>query len=109
MIGFKPVRGFPPILLPGGASPSIKTGFSGTTRSSMAVQPPDVGQGHLAPIRCRNGRNLGIRTGARGLGGRLAPTKSPRQLKEVIQMVHTNVGPTATLGVLIGCEVNRLV
>ena len=43
----------------------------------------------------------------RGFGGRHAQLGSPRQLKEVIQMVHTNVGSIATLGVLVGCEVLR--
>ena len=41
---------------------------------------------------------------ARGFGGRHAPTLSPRQLKEVIQVAHTNVGSVAPLGVLVGTE-----
>jgi hypothetical protein len=41
------------------------------------------------------------------LHGRPASMMSPGQLKEVIQMVHTNVGSIATLGVLVGCEVLR--
>jgi hypothetical protein len=45
--------------------------------------------------------------GARGFGGRHAPMMSPRQLKEVIQVAHTNVGSVATLGALVGGEVHR--
>ena len=41
---------------------------------------------------------LGYKLVARGFGGRHAPMMSPRQLKEVIQVVHTNVGSIATLG-----------
>jgi len=44
---------------------------------------------------------------ARGFGGRHAPTMSPRQLKEVIQVAHTNVGSVASLGALVGGEVHR--
>ena len=36
--------------------------------------------------------------GGRGFGGRHAPIVSPRQLKEVIQVAHTNVGSVASLG-----------
>jgi hypothetical protein len=43
----------------------------------------------------------------RGFGGRHARMNSPRQLKEVIQMVHINVGSIATPGVLVGGEVRR--
>jgi hypothetical protein len=32
---------------------------------------------------------------------------SPRQLKEVIQVAHLNVGSVASLGALVGCEVHR--
>ncbi len=45
--------------------------------------------------------------GARGFGGRHASTMSPRQLKEVIQVAHTNVGSVASLGALVGGEVHR--
>ena len=45
--------------------------------------------------------------GARGFGGRHAPMMSPRQLKEVIQVAHTNVGSVASLGALVGGEVHR--
>jgi hypothetical protein len=31
---------------------------------------------------------------------------SPRQLKEVIQVTHTNVGSVASLGALVGGEVH---
>jgi hypothetical protein len=44
---------------------------------------------------------------ARGFGGRHAPTSHPRQLKEVIQVVHLNVGSVASLGALVGGEVLR--
>jgi hypothetical protein len=44
---------------------------------------------------------------ARGFGGRHAPTMSPRQLKEVIQVALTNVGSVAPLGALVGREVHR--
>jgi hypothetical protein len=44
---------------------------------------------------------------ARGFGGRHAPMMSPRQLKEVIQVAHTNVGSVASLGALVGGEVHR--
>jgi hypothetical protein len=44
---------------------------------------------------------------ARGFGGRHALTTSPRQLKEVIQVAHTNVGSVAPLGALVGGEVHR--
>jgi hypothetical protein len=44
---------------------------------------------------------------ARGFGGRHAPTMSPRQLKEVIQVAHINVGSVASLGALVGGEVLR--
>jgi hypothetical protein len=44
---------------------------------------------------------------ARGFGGRHAPMMSPRQLKEVIQVAHTNVGSVASLGALVGGEVDR--
>jgi hypothetical protein len=45
--------------------------------------------------------------GARGFGGRRAPTMSPQQTKEVIQVAHTNVGSVASLGALVGGEVHR--
>jgi hypothetical protein len=45
--------------------------------------------------------------GARGFGGRHAPMMSPRQLKEVIQVAHTNVGSVASLEALVGGEVYR--
>jgi hypothetical protein len=44
---------------------------------------------------------------ARGFGGRHAPSICPRQLKEVIQVAHTNVGSVAPRGVLVGGEVLR--
>jgi hypothetical protein len=44
---------------------------------------------------------------ARGFGGRHALTMSPRQLKEVIQVAHSNVGSVAPLGVLVCDEVHR--
>jgi len=44
--------------------------------------------------------------GARGFGGRHAPTMSPQQLKEVIQVAHTNVGSVASLGALVDGEVH---
>ncbi len=44
---------------------------------------------------------------ARGLGGRPAPMMSPQQLKEVIQVAHTNVGSVASLGASVGREVYR--
>jgi hypothetical protein len=44
---------------------------------------------------------------ARGFGGRHALATSPRQLKEVIQVAHTNVGSVAPLGALVGGEVHR--
>jgi hypothetical protein len=50
---------------------------------------------------------FGYRFGARGFGGRHAPAISPRQLKEVIQVAHTNVGSVAPLGALVGGEVHR--
>lgn len=43
---------------------------------------------------------------ARGFGGRHALSISPRQLKEVIQVAHTNVGSVAPLGALVGIEVS---
>src|SRR5690606_38945918 len=42
---------------------------------------------------------------ARGFGGRRVPGSSPRQLKEVIQVAHTNVGSVASLGALVRGEV----
>jgi hypothetical protein len=50
---------------------------------------------------------LGLSNWVRGLGGRHAPMMSPSQLKEVIQMAHTNVGSVASLGALVGGEVFR--
>jgi len=44
---------------------------------------------------------------ARGFGGRCAPTISPQQLKEVIQVAHTSVGSVASLGALVGGEAHR--
>jgi hypothetical protein len=44
---------------------------------------------------------------ARGFGGRHAPMMSPQQLKEVIQVAHTNVGSVAPRGALVGGEVHR--
>ena len=44
---------------------------------------------------------------ARGSGGRRALNLSPRQLKEVIQVAHINVGSVAPLGALVGTEVLR--
>jgi hypothetical protein len=44
---------------------------------------------------------------ARGFGGRRVPKSSPRQLKEVIQVEHINVGSVASLGALVGGEVRR--
>ncbi len=48
---------------------------------------------------------MGIK--ARGFGGRHAPTISPQQLKEVIQVAHIIVGSVAPLGALVGREVHR--
>ena len=45
--------------------------------------------------------------GARGFGGRRASTVSPRQLKEVIQVTHIEVGSVASLGALVGRELHR--
>ncbi len=45
--------------------------------------------------------------GTRGFGGRHASTTSPRQLKEVIQVAHINVGSVASLGALVSGEVHR--
>ena len=50
---------------------------------------------------------LNTQFGTRGFGGRHASTMSPRQLKEVIQVAHTNVGSVASLGALVGGEVHR--
>jgi hypothetical protein len=50
---------------------------------------------------------LDISVSARGFGGRRALTISPRQLKEVIQVAHINVGSAASLGALVGGEVHR--
>jgi hypothetical protein len=38
---------------------------------------------------------------AQSFGGRRAPVMSPQQLKEVIQVAHTNVGSVASLGALV--------
>ena len=51
--------------------------------------------------------NLDYQFGARGFGGRHALTSRPRQLKEVIQVVHSNVGSVASLGALVGGGVLR--
>jgi len=48
-----------------------------------------------------------ISIGARGFGGRHAPMMSPRQLKEVIQVAHINVGSIAPRGALVGGGVLR--
>ena len=50
---------------------------------------------------------LDVTVWARGFGGRHAPTMSPRQLKEVIQVAHINVGSVASMGALVGGEVLR--
>jgi hypothetical protein len=50
---------------------------------------------------------LQISFGTRGFGGRRALTISPRQLKEVIQVAHINVGSVASLGALVSGEVLR--
>jgi hypothetical protein len=52
-------------------------------------------------------RCSGILLEARGSGGRHALNMSPRQLKEVIQVAHTNVGSVAPLGALVGTEALR--
>jgi hypothetical protein len=44
---------------------------------------------------------------ARGFGGRRASSISPLQLKEVIQVAHTNVGSVASLGARVGGKVLR--
>jgi hypothetical protein len=44
---------------------------------------------------------------ARGFGGRHARMTSPRQLKEVIQVAHINVGSVAPRGALVGGEALR--
>jgi hypothetical protein len=49
----------------------------------------------------------GYLIGARGFGGRHAPTKSPRQLKEVIQVTHIEVGSVASWGALVSGEFHR--
>ena len=41
---------------------------------------------------------------ARGFGGRHAPIMSSRQLKEVIQVTHIEVGSVASLGALVSGE-----
>ena len=68
-------------------------------RSALAVRVPQ--RGFVTVVI------LGISGWARGLGGRHAPRMSPRQLKEVIQVTHTNVGSVASLGALVGGEVHR--
>jgi hypothetical protein len=50
---------------------------------------------------------LRISVWARGFGGRHALSISPRQLKEVIQVAHINVGSVAPLGALASGEVHR--
>ena len=50
---------------------------------------------------------LEISVWARGFGGRHAPMMSPRQLKEVIQVAHINVGSVASLGAMVGGEIHR--
>jgi hypothetical protein len=58
-------------------------------------------------LRPQSGPFSSYQLGARGFGGRHALTMSPRQLKEVIQVAHTNVGSVASLGALVGGEVHR--
>jgi hypothetical protein len=58
-------------------------------------------------LASQSSSSLGHKFGARGFGGRHAPMMSPRQLKEVIQVAHTNVGSVASRGALVGGGVLR--
>jgi hypothetical protein len=50
-----------------------------------------------SPTRYWNINQLAYhRVGRRSFGGRCAPTSSPQQLKEVIQVAHSHVGAVAT-------------
>jgi hypothetical protein len=66
-------------------------------------EPHDLG----TLLASQSKSSLGYYFAARGFGGRHAPMMSPRQLKEVIQVAHTNVGSVASLGALVGGEVRR--
>jgi hypothetical protein len=50
---------------------------------------------------------LSYQFAARGFGGRHARMTSPRQLKEVIQVAHINVGSVAPRGARVGGEALR--
>ena len=50
---------------------------------------------------------LGNQIGRAASVGGTRRRMSPRQLKEVIQVAHTNVGSVASLGALVGSEVRR--
>jgi uncharacterized protein YeaC (DUF1315 family) len=73
-------------------SPHTRTNTTGTLQSLLASQSRS---------------SLGYQFGARGFGGRHALTMSSQQLKEVIQVTHTNVDSVASLGALVGGEVHR--
>jgi hypothetical protein len=73
-------------------TPSVVSCLPGTLKSLLAPQSRSF---------------LEYQFGARGFGGRHAPVRSSRQLKEVIQVAHINVGSIAPLGALVGGEVHR--
>ena len=60
-----------------------------------------------SPVAPQSERYVVYHFAARGFGGRHALNMSPRQLKEVIQVAHTNVGSVAPLGALVGTEAFR--
>jgi hypothetical protein len=86
---YRDAAGYPGVIVPIGRRRSF-SGLLHTLKSSLAPQWSSF-----------------LGNGARGFGGRHAPTMSPRQLKEVIQVTHINVGSIASLGALVGGEAHR--
>jgi len=86
---------------------SAQTGSLGWSASEAGLRSAARIPGTLRSLLASQSRSfLEYLFGARGFGGRHAPMMSPRQLKEVIQVVHTNVGSVAPRGALVGGEVH---
>jgi hypothetical protein len=74
-------------------------------RSEVSRDADIENPAHFCPRQ--TGSFLGDLFGARGFGGWRALIVSPLQLKEVIQVAHTNVGSIAPQGALVGSGVHR--
>jgi hypothetical protein len=90
---------------------NMKISRESQSGEQLVVRPPSAVSWlphTLKSLQASQSRSFSVyQFAVRGFGGRHAPTMSPRQLKEVIQVTHINVGSVASLGALVGGEVHR--